>query len=210
MQELSSPPSDQSIEAAVQTIDATLARLRAQPEEPSADMQQTVLQTQLKMMQEPVRSQGNFAAQQNIQQEPAGSEAAGREAPPQVEETPPRRSRMETASHAVDEAMRRSRRRTVMRQEDESAQEPAGREAAGREAPPPQSEETPPRRSRMETASHAVDEAMRRSRRRTMYTENAETPLRQRPSSTLQPRPHPGTAHRSDTLEQPADDRAQP
>ena len=87
-------------------------------------------------MQEPVRSQGNFAAQQNIQQEPAGSEAAGREAPPQVEETPPRRSRMETASHAVDEAMRRSRRRTVMRQEDESAQEPVGREAAGREAPP--------------------------------------------------------------------------
>ena len=61
MQELSSPPSDQSIEAAVQTIDATLARLRAQPEEPSADMHQTVLQTQLKMMQEPVRSQGNFA-----------------------------------------------------------------------------------------------------------------------------------------------------
>ena len=210
MQELSSPPSDQSIEAAVQTIDATLARLRAQPEEPSADMHQTVLQTQLKMMQEPVRSQGNFAAQQNIQQEPAGSEAAGREAPPQVEETPPRRSRMETASHAVDEAMRRSRRRTVMRQEDESAQEPAGREAAGREAPPPQSEETPPRRSRMETASRAVDEAMRRSRRRTMYTEKAETPLRQRPSSTLQPRPHPGTARRSDTLEQPADDRAQP
>ena len=210
MQELSSPPSDQSIEAAVQTIDATLARLRAQPEEPSADMHQTVLQTQLKMMQEPVRSQGNFAAQQNIQQEPAGSEAAGREAPPpQVEETPPRRSRMETASHAVDEAMRRSRRRTVMRQEDESAQEPAGSEAAGREAPP-QVEETPPRRSRMETASRAVDEAMRRSRRRTMYTENAETPLRQRPSSTLQPRPHPGTAHRSDTLEQPADDRAQP
>ena len=155
MQELSSPPSDQSIEAAVQTIDATLARLRAQPEEPSADMQQTVLQTQLKMMQEPVRSQGNFAAQQNIQQEPAGSEAPGREAPPQVEETPPRRSRMETASHAVDEAMRRSRRRT-------------------------------------------------------MYTENAETPLRQRPSSTLQPRPHPRTAHRSDTLEQAADDRAQP
>lgn len=155
MQELSSPPSDQSIEAAVQTIDATLARLRAQPEEPSADMHQTVLQTQLKMMQEPVRSQGNFAAQQNIQQEPAGSEAAGREAPPQVEETPPRRSRMETASRAVDEAMRRSRRRT-------------------------------------------------------MYTENAETPLRQRPSSTLQPRPHPGTARRSDTLEQPADDRAQP
>ena len=96
-----------------------------------------------------------------------------------------------------------------MRQEDESAQEPAGSEAAGREAPP-QVEETPPRRSRMETASHAVDEAMRRSRRRTMYTENAETPLRQRPSSTLQPRPHPGTAHRSDTLEQPADDRAQP
>mgnify|MGYP006066267981 FL=1 len=210
MQELSSPPSDQSIEAAVQTIDATLARLRAQPEEPSADMQQTVLQTQLKMMQEPVRSQGNSAAQQNIQQEPAGSEAAGREAPPQVEETPPRRSRMETASHAVDEAMRRSRRRTVMRQEDESAQEPAGSEAAGREAPPPQVEETPPRRSRMETASRAVDEAMRRSRRRTMYTENAETPLRQRPSSTLQPRPHPGTARRSDTLEQPADDRAQP
>ena len=210
MQELSSPPSDQSIEAAVQTIDATLARLRAQPEEPSADMHQTVLQTQLKMMQEPVRSQGNFAAQQNIQQEPAGREAAGREAPPpQSEETPPRRSRMETASHAVDEAMRRSRRRTVMRQEDESAQEPAGSEAAGREAPP-QVEETPPRRSRMETASHAVDEAMRRSRRRTMYTENAETPLRQRPSSTLQPRPHPGTAHRSDTLEQPADDRAQP
>ena len=209
MQELSSPPSDQSIEAAVQTIDATLARLRAQPEEPSADMHQTVLQTQLKMMQEPVRSQGNFAAQQNIQQEPAGSEAAGREAPPQVEETPPRRSRMETASHAVDEAMRRSRRRTVMRQEDESAQEPAGSEAAGREAPP-QVEETPPRRSRMETASRAVDEAMRRSRRRTMYTENAETPLRQRPSSTLQPRPHPGTARRSDTLEQPADDRAQP
>lgn len=154
MQELSSPPSDQSIEAAVQTIDATLARLRAQPEEPSADMQQTVLQTQLKMMQEPVQSRGNFAAQQNIQQEPAGSEAAGRE------------------------------------------------------APPPQVEETPPRRSRMETASRAVDEAMRRSRRRTMYTENAETPLRQRPSSTLQPRPYPGTARRSDTLEQPADDRA--
>ncbi|WP_283117853.1 hypothetical protein, partial [Anaerotruncus colihominis] len=118
------------------------------------------------------------------------------------------RSRMETASRAVDEAMRRSRRRTVMRQEDESAQEPAGSEAAGREAPPPQAEETPPRRSRMETASRAVDEAMRRSRRRTMYTENAETPLRQRPSSTLQPRPYPGTARRSDTLEQPADDRA--
>ena len=167
MQELSSPPSDQSIEAAVQTIDATLARLRAQPEELSADMHKTSLQMQPEMRWEPAQTRGDFAAQQNMQQEPGNAAAQD----PEDQRDPMR----QTPPAPGDEAMRRSRRLTLIQLEDESEQEPAGRKAPMRETPPAQGEETPPRRSRMETASRAVDEAMRRSRRRTLVQQEDES-----------------------------------
>lgn len=157
MQDLSSPPSDQSIEAAVQTIDATLARLRARPEGPPTDMRENPPQAEPAAAQEPVRP-CSAAVQQDVQQE--------------------------TGRINV-------------------------RESSAQEVKSIDKEEAPPRRSRMETASRAVDEAMRRSRRRTIRTEDGDAPSRQRPMSTLPPRPRLRTQPRSAAQEQPPDGSGQ-